>query len=354
MAREDADEELRAQAPFARLDRDNRYGLYAVTGARRVDPSRAVASAGGEAQLERCALTARGSAARTFFDAANAAGTTAERDAAWAVAEADGAAVYQLQYAFARGGDMAGVIRANEAARTRAGPALGTIQAQLVAFSNLARGLAAYHAADLVHRDIKVANIVLDGTVFKFIDFGEAMMLRDAVQDAWQSQSYVYFPAAVRYMATPAFERDAQTRTRIESEQARLGAAYAWMPHWLRTPDGVHRTFDAAMRGMQLYAAGPRKRAMAACAVFHADIYQLALALGHLYGSLTGTAFRLNARGEVITTHPATQPTSAAGPPPDLAEVDALVGSFIRDATRAELWAEDLAARFSAILAALA
>ena len=73
-----------------------------------------------------------------------------------------------LVYEYVAGGDLTNYLAAKRSALGRgltAGEVLGIV-------TQIARGLAFAHAAGLVHRDVKPANVLADGEVLKLADFG--------------------------------------------------------------------------------------------------------------------------------------------------------------------------------------
>jgi hypothetical protein len=371
MTRDSAKREFRAMQPFMRADPEQRYGVYALDLPQRVSMRTAPSAAGGWAELEKCDLTRSTSrAGRLMQSAAAAASPHAARELvrgvrsdlrarrmaaahallagqptkpAEAAAEAafhaanrdlDETLLFELRAPFAAAGDMRSVL-----AGMPASPAPSEVDAQLRAFANLARGLECYHAAGLVHRDIKPTNTVWMNGVYKFIDFGQALPIQEASTDTWQALPYMFFPALTRIaMGAPA--------AGIAEEQARLGASHAWVPEWLTTPSGVAWSYGCAHR---VCAGDPpldpsKVPQFLRRVVLFCDVYQLALTLSALFFSLTRQRFALHKEAVVVLDGSG----RALVPPSSSAQG---IGQLVLDATCAKVDARVFSARLADLLA---
>jgi hypothetical protein len=354
MTAADAETELVAMRPFIALDPKGQWGVYASDVAPlHVDLSTAVESAGGKSELAKCNLEALESARRIAFEVYEQAPGKARQDfvtseidkitrikeayaelerAVWDSPngsptqlklkrassdffkkhrddiEYDG--MDQLEFSLASAGDMNTVIKTlqNDATRPRFSTAL--VQAHLVAFSNLARGLMVYHVGLLVHRDIKAANIVLaSGTPdapgeYKFIDFGMSLPLSKAKTSESQAKPYVFWPLyTVSVFSKIAYEQDLNEKMPVLALARMNNGIFevyktqtygtSWRPSWIFT-ESVHTKATVNLDKLAV------RSSLGAVAAIHADIFGLyVMTLSQLYGALTGVRFTVD---ETLTT----------------------------------------------------
>ncbi|HRI09996.1 MAG TPA: serine/threonine-protein kinase, partial [Nannocystaceae bacterium] len=109
-------------------------------------------------------------------------------------------------------------------------------------FCQAGDGLAAAHAAGLVHRDVKPENVMLDGKTPKIVDFGLA---RDAVVTTGLAAADAHQRAIVgtlAYMAPEALEGRADARSDVFSFAAAVWeACYGEFPYAIDTLDPAAR-----------------------------------------------------------------------------------------------------------------
>jgi hypothetical protein len=356
MTAKDAEIELVAMRPFIALDPKGQWGVYASDVAPlHVDLTAAVESAGGKLEFAKCDLYQLESARRIASEAHEKPPgkerqdfVTSEIDKITktkqqyaelekAVKESkepdesptkllltrasrdffsehhgdiafDG--VDQLEFSLASAGDMETVIDALQNDERRPDFSVALIQAHLVAFSNLTRGLMVYHVGLLVHRDIKPPNIVLaSGTPdapgeYKFIDFGMSLPLSKAAIDNTQAGTYVYWPmytnvafSQVAYKQThfkdmPILDT-VKTKDAILAELEKNRFGTHWRPSWTFT-ESVYNKATNNLDKLVIHGS------LGAVAALHADMFGLyVMTLSCLYRALTGVRFTVD---ETLTT----------------------------------------------------
>ena len=396
-----AETELVAMRPFMALDPTGQWGVYASDAAPlHVDLATAVESAGGQPELAQCHVESLQSARRIAVGASlKAPGqerqayinneiekitkikqTFAVLTAAWNAMdpgpektkkEVDRYIFYQthssdiaydgmdqLEFNLASAGDMDKAIAALQSDVGRPTFSVVLIHAHLMAFSNLTRGLAAYHVNSLVHRDIKPLNIVLaSGTLdapgeYKFIDFGESLPLQKAATDKYQAAPYLYWPI----YTLDAFLRIAKTNdddiTKIVAahKQKVEDYKYEWLPQWMNTTETLKKAQKNLLSLVKSSSPG-------AVAAIHADLFALYIpTLAELYWSLTGVRFTHDAT-EIPMTEAAFEIYPPLDPSPAFAtsEFGKLVSMALAQLMVDVSWgvvsnAVDAAARFQIIL----
>jgi len=135
---------------------------------------------------------------------------------------------HYLAIEFVRGGDL------RQQVRRRSGPLPERMAVALI--KDVAKGLAAVHAAGLIHRDIKPANVLLSRRMMpKLADFGIAIAKGSPVERGWLMGS----PA---YMAPEQLDQDpVDERTDVYLLAGTLYHLVVGEPPFRRKPDDLCR-----------------------------------------------------------------------------------------------------------------